>query len=66
MGPRCETCTHFRQHYVKQGRRYVKASGGHCVHPRVKLRFGRTPACAHYEERLEKNKEVELSFLHYF
>lgn len=50
MAGTCETCTHFRRHYVKFGRGYLKTNDGHCVYPRRKLRRGSTPACEHFKE----------------
>ena len=51
MEKTCETCKHFRQHYIKSGYRYDKVASGHCVYPLRKLRRCATPACAHYKER---------------
>jgi len=51
MTPTCETCTHFRQHYIKFGYRYDKIHSGHCVYPRGKLRYCETPACYHYKKK---------------
>jgi len=35
----CQTCKHFRQHYVKWGEDdYQKCGSGHCVYPRLKPR----------------------------
>ena len=45
----CQTCKHFRQHYVKLGEDYYWECGsGHCVYPRRKLRYGDTKACQNY------------------
>ena len=27
---------------------FRRTRGGHCVYPRLKLRYGETPACAHF------------------
>ncbi len=48
MEKACETCVHFRQHYIKRGGSYVSLRYGHCVHPRVKHREAETPACQHF------------------
>jgi len=47
----CQTCKHFRQHYIKFGKSYRAISYGHCVYPRLKKRESLTPACEHYEAR---------------
>ena len=40
----CETCAHFRLHYVKRGRNwYLPLLEGHCVEPRLKSRKIDTP-----------------------
>lgn len=36
--PKCNTCLHFIQHYVRAGRSYRKSYYGHCVYPRLKRR----------------------------
>ncbi len=46
----CLTCTHFRLHYIKRGKRYYPLAYGHCVFPRLKKRERQTPACASYQE----------------
>lgn len=47
----CATCKHFRQHYIKFGRRYSPISYGHCVYPRLKKRETDNKACEHYKAR---------------
>ena len=47
----CQTCKHFRLHYIKLGQSYVSINYGHCVHPRLKNRETDTPACNHYSEK---------------
>lgn len=47
----CQTCKHFREHYVKVGDHYRLIDDGHCVFPRCKMRRNYTPACPHYAER---------------
>lgn len=51
MAEQCGTCRHFRQHYIKFGCRYDKVLSGHCVYPRGKLRYSKTPACEHYQKK---------------
>ncbi len=51
MEKTCETCVHFRRHYVKFGFRYNPVGSGHCVYPRLKLRREDAPACRHYREK---------------
>ena len=42
----CANCRHFRQHYIRMGpKRYVEANCGHCVHPKLKERKPKAPAC---------------------
>lgn len=47
----CKSCKHFRQHFIKLGRRYQEISYGHCVYPRLKKREADTPACNNFSER---------------
>ena len=47
----CQTCKHFRLHYIKAGKSYHPINYGHCVYPRRKKREAETPACSHYRER---------------
>lgn len=47
----CKTCKHFRQHYIKSGRRYDAINCGHCVRPRLKTRGPLHPACERYASR---------------
>ena len=47
----CKDCKHFRQHYVKFGRRYDAIGYGHCVYPRLKKRETDETACERYKER---------------
>lgn len=49
----CETCKHFRQHYIKFGKRYQPIHYGHCVYPRLKKRETITPACVNWVVRTE-------------
>lgn len=49
----CKTCVHFQRHYVKGKVRYTATGAGHCVYPRIKLRWMDTPACQNYEEKPE-------------
>ena len=46
----CETCKHFRLHYIKRGKSYSPLYYGHCVYPRLKKRETETLACEHYYE----------------
>ena len=44
----CESCSYFKQHYVKMGNKYHKIALGHCIYPRVKSRDKDTKACERY------------------
>lgn len=44
----CETCRHFRQHYVKVHEGYAVTGYGHCVYPRLKSRRTASPACENF------------------
>lgn len=48
MEKTCETCKYFRWHYIKMGRWYRRATSGHCVYPRGKLRYADMPACKYH------------------
>ena len=45
----CKSCKHFRQHYVKMGRRYSEVFCGHCVYPRLKTRKPDAEGCKYYK-----------------
>ena len=47
----CQTCKHFRLHYIKFGKSYRAIHYGHCVYPRLKKREAKALACVHYRER---------------
>ena len=47
----CQTCKHFRLHYIKRGKSYHSIHYGHCVYPMLKKREIETPACKHYVEK---------------
>lgn len=52
MNETCKTCAYFQQHYVKapvrgEGR-YGETPSGHCIQPRLKLRYSHTKACQWY------------------
>ena len=51
----CKTCKHFRQHYIKRGKKYWEVYDGHCVFPRCKLRKPDTKACLNYNEIEKEN-----------
>lgn len=53
----CESCLHYRQHYVKAGEEYTSIHYGHCVYPRRKRREAAAPACPHYKEKAEDPAE---------
>ena len=56
--PKCNTCLHFIQHYVRAGRSYRKSYYGHCVYPRLKRREIDSASCKYYSvphEVLSKN-----------
>lgn len=45
-----KNCKYYRQHYLKScDGNYRNARSGHCTYPRLKLRYGDTPGCAHYK-----------------
>ena len=51
----CETCRHFRRHYVKRGRNwYIPIKLGHCGEPRIRYKQTDTPACHRYSEAQKK------------
>ena len=53
-GKTCESCKHFRRHYVRRERNwYIPLDMGHCTYPRLKDRESRTPACQHYRAGAE-------------
>lgn len=52
----CQSCKHFRQHYIKMGWRYSFVNCGHCVYPRLKHRQSITPACAKYAAREQSSE----------
>ena len=54
----CQNCKHFRQHYIKAGRRYQELEEGHCVYPRLKQRERRTKACGHFRARGSQAKDA--------
>ena len=57
----CESCRHFRQHYVRySARRYQPIRYGHCVFPRLKRRMTVAPACEYYEKREKGNQPEEV------
>lgn len=46
---RCETCKHFRLHYIKYGnRQYHPLHYGHCTKPRLKKRFAQDKGCDYW------------------
>ncbi|MBQ8835337.1 MAG: hypothetical protein IJ001_10535 [Oscillospiraceae bacterium] len=49
----CESCVHFRQHYVVDEQRCMAVNCGHCVYPGLKHRRAYAKACRHFEERRE-------------
>ena len=53
----CKDCKHFRQHYIKFGRRYSEITYGHCVYPMLKKRESDTPACKYFNEH-KKNTQT--------
>ncbi len=50
MDNTCGSCKHFRQHYIKFGRRYLEIAYGHCVYPRLKRRNTQAKACEHFKK----------------
>ena len=50
----CQTCKHFRQHYVKWDEdHFLECGSGHCVYPRRKPRRNEAKACQHYTPKAE-------------
>ena len=50
----CQTCKHFRQHYVKWDEdHFLECGSGHCVYPRRKPRRNGAKACQHYTPKAE-------------
>ena len=47
----CQTCKHFRLHYIKRGKSYYSINYGHCIYPRLKRREVETTACKYYVDR---------------
>ena len=50
-GKTCESCAHYRLHYVRIDQKFHEIALGHCVYPRVKSRDRDTKACGHYQEK---------------
>lgn len=55
--PKCNTCLHFIQHYVRARRSYRKSYYGHCVYPRLKRREIDSASCKYYKPREADDKE---------
>lgn len=54
QGKTCESCKHFRRHYVRRGKNYyIPLAFGHCVEPRCRDKETETPACWRYLEKKE-------------
>ena len=53
----CESCKHFRMHYIKRDDSYYPIHYGHCVYPRLKKREVATPACENYSPPETKKAE---------
>lgn len=42
----CKNCVHFRLHYIRNSRgKYREMAYGHCMEPRLKIRFANNKAC---------------------
>ena len=50
----CGSCWHFRTHYVERSGRFWPIRAGHCVYPRCKPRACDTPACPHWQRKMER------------
>ena len=52
MDQTCESCQHFRRHYVRMGRNYyVPIDDGHCVRPRTRRKNAKDKICERYKAR---------------
>ncbi len=50
----CKNCVYFRLHYVRYSRgRYREMEYGHCMEPRLKIRYADNRACQYWQERAE-------------
>lgn len=50
----CKSCVHFRLHYIRNSRgKYREMAYGHCMEPRLKIRFANNKACQHWQGRGE-------------
>lgn len=47
----CQSCEHFRQHYIKLEDGYYLSAFGHCVYPLIKVRKQNHPACEKFSPR---------------
>ena len=46
--PKCQTCVHYRRHYLLDSQGCTATNCGHCVFPRTKHREPGHPACSKY------------------
>ena len=50
----CKNCVYFRLHYIRNSRgKYREMAYGHCMEPRLKIRFANNKACQHWQGRGE-------------
>lgn len=49
--PVCQTCVHYRRHYVLDDQSCIPVDCGHCTYPRIKHREPGCRACGNYELR---------------
>lgn len=50
----CKSCAYFRLHYLRNSRgKYREMAYGHCMEPRLKIRFANNKACQHWQGRGE-------------
>jgi len=59
----CDSCVHFRRHYIRRGQYFWPISDGHCVYPRLKIRKIWHEGCKHFQ-RKEVSDEDTIP-LHY-
>ena len=54
MNKTCENCKHFRQHYARYSDYvYFKVASGHCIYPRIKLKYTDAKACEHWKFNID-------------
>lgn len=48
--PTCQSCAHFRRHYIISEECCMPVNCGHCTRPRLKKRKPNEKACPQYQE----------------